>query len=129
MTNKRTNWLYLWRKELWSVSLMSGCQALIVRREQEDSIDLGAVFRDQELSPQAQRSLGEYLGDGEIEKHPQAAQVPGVGGGITLIWEAGRQRLKTGGQGQNFRHPYPNGGYGWHTDLVHEGETGGLKQC
>jgi len=73
-------------------------------------------FRDQELSPQAQQSLGIYLGDGEIERHPQAPQVPGVGGGISLIWAKGQKNAAT----RSFRHPYPQGSYGWHTDLVHE---------
>jgi len=77
-------------------------------------------FRDQDLSPQEQQSLGIYLGDGEIERHPQAAQVPGVGGGISLIWEKTLTRTSFGNR--SFRHPYPyqGGGYGWHTDLVHE---------
>jgi len=75
-------------------------------------------FRDQELSPQAQQELGIYLGDGEIERHPQAAQVPGVGGGISLIWE--KMFKGTPYANRSFRNPYPGGGYGWHTDLVHE---------
>lgn len=74
-------------------------------------------FRDQELSPQKQKELGIYLGDGEIEIHPQAAQVPGVGGGITLIWPDSRKDSFPKG---DFRHPYPIGSYGWHSDLVHE---------
>jgi hypothetical protein len=36
-------------------------------------------FRDQDLSPQQQKALGEYYG--EIEVHPQVPQVPGVAGG------------------------------------------------
>jgi len=74
-------------------------------------------FRDQDLSPQKQKELGVYLGDGEIEIHPQAAQVPGVGGGITLIWPDGRK--DNFGISQSFRNPY-GGAFGWHTDLVHE---------
>ncbi|WWC90248.1 uncharacterized protein L201_005181 [Kwoniella dendrophila CBS 6074] len=75
-------------------------------------------FRDQDLSPQQQQELGLYLGDGEIERHPQAAQVPGVGGGLTLIWEQGRKdKLQTG---RSHRVPYGGGQFGWHTDLVHE---------
>lgn len=35
-------------------------------------------FRDQDLSPQQQKSLGEYYG--KIEVHPQVPQVPGVEG-------------------------------------------------
>ena len=38
------------------------------------------VFRDQDLSPQKQQEIGLYLGDGEIEIHPQVPQVPGVEG-------------------------------------------------
>ena len=76
------------------------------------------VFRDQELSPQEQQSLGLYLGDGEIERHPQAPQVPGVGGGVSLIWEQGR-RDKIHRQ-RSHRVPYGGGQFGWHTDLVHE---------
>jgi hypothetical protein len=78
------------------------------------------VFRDQDISPQQQQALGLYLGDGEIERHPQAAQVPGIGGGVSLIWEAGRKDKILGGRSQ--RVPYGGGQFGWHTDLVHEGE-------
>lgn len=77
---------------------------------------LTLVFRDQDISPQEQLALGLYLGDGEIERHPQAAQVPIEGGGITLIWKAGRREQTE----FTYRHPYPDGSYGWHTDLVHE---------
>lgn len=74
-------------------------------------------FRDQDLSPQAQQSLGIYLGHGEIERHPQAAQVPGIGGGVSLIWEqANKQFLSS----RSHRVPYGGGQFGWHTDLVHE---------
>ncbi|KAL1412033.1 hypothetical protein Q8F55_003030 [Vanrija albida] len=75
-------------------------------------------FRDQDLSPQKQKEIGVYLGDGAIEIHPQAAQVPGVGGGVTLIWEAGRKDNIA--KGRSFRVPYGGNSYGWHTDLVHE---------
>lgn len=70
------------------------------------------------MSPQDQQSLGLYLGDGEIERHPQAAQVPGVGGGISLIWEQGRKDKILANR--SFRIPYGGGQFGWHTDLVHE---------
>jgi len=73
-------------------------------------------FRDQDLSPQQQRDLGVYLGDGEIEIHPQVAQVPGVPG-VTLIWESGRKDQLA--KNRSFRNAYPSGSYGWHTDLVH----------
>jgi alpha-ketoglutarate-dependent taurine dioxygenase len=75
-------------------------------------------FRDQEISPQAQKELGLYLGDGAIETHVQAPQVPGVGGGLTLIWEDGRRDAI--GKGRSWRVPYGGGQFGWHTDLVHE---------
>lgn len=78
------------------------------------------VFRDQDLSPQEQQELGLYLGHGEIERHPQAPQVPGLGGGVSLIWEQGRR--DGFGKGRSFRVPYGGGQFGWHTDLVHEGE-------
>jgi alpha-ketoglutarate-dependent taurine dioxygenase len=80
-----------------------------------------SVFRDQDLSPQQQQALGVYLGDGEIERHPQAAQVPGLGGGVSLIWEQGRRdKIFTK---RSWRVPYGGGQFGWHTDLVHEGES------
>ncbi|ORY25433.1 hypothetical protein BCR39DRAFT_580176 [Naematelia encephala] len=82
-------------------------------------------FRDQDISPQQQRELGVYLGDGEIEIHPNYPQVPGLGGGLSLIWPEGHTE---GGRSlarlqRNFRLPYGSGvnsPYGWHTDLVHE---------
>ncbi|KAJ7771207.1 putative alpha-ketoglutarate-dependent sulfonate dioxygenase [Mycena olivaceomarginata] len=74
------------------------------------------VFRDQDLSPQKQKELGVYLGDGEIEIHPQVPQVPGVEG-VTLIWEKAREYQTKVPRG--FRNAYPSGSYGWHTDLVH----------
>ncbi|ORY32280.1 hypothetical protein BCR39DRAFT_479070 [Naematelia encephala] len=77
-------------------------------------------FRDQDVSPQYQQELGLYLGDGEIERHPQAAQVPGLGGGITLIWEAGRNDKAAVFKSRSHRVPYGGGQFGWHTDLVHE---------
>jgi hypothetical protein len=104
-TSKRMSLLSSLRRGLWSVS------TTVWQR-------LMSVFRDQDLSPQAQLDLGLYLGDGEIERHPQAAQVPIEGGGITLIWKAGRREQTE----FTYRHPYADGSYGWHTDLVHERE-------
>lgn len=75
-------------------------------------------FRDQDLSPQEQQALGLYLGQGEIERHPQVAQVPGIGGGVSLIWEQGRRDSNLSGRSK--RVPYGGGQFGWHTDLVHE---------
>lgn len=42
-------------------------------------------FRDQDISPQQQKALGEWYG--EIEVHPQVPSVPGVIG-TTVIWPA-----------------------------------------
>jgi len=101
-----------------------GLQLAELTNQQRDELALLVAersvvfFRDQDLSPQQQQELGVYLGDGEIERHPQAAQVPGVGGGVTLIWEKGRKDRVL--QDRSFRKPYPAGSYGWHTDLVHE---------
>lgn len=83
-------------------------------------------FRDQDISPQQQRELGEYYG--EVEVHvscccetckneeltyakPQVAQVPGVVG-VTVIWP----ELQAQERAANFRQP--GGASGWHTDLV-----------
>jgi len=77
-------------------------------------------FRDQDLSPQEQRKLGEYYG--VIEVHPQAPQVTGVPG-VSLIWEEAGKHIADYkaylGQ-RSFRLAYPSGTFGWHTDLVHE---------
>ncbi|KAK0439201.1 hypothetical protein EV421DRAFT_1891840 [Armillaria borealis] len=50
--------------------------------------------------PQKQRELGLYLGQDEVEVHPQVAQVPGLPG-VSLIWEAGRKDKNT----RSFRRP------------------------
>lgn len=63
-------------------------------------------FRDQELSPQEQRGLGEYYG--EVEVHPQVPHVPGVRG-VTVIWPA----LMATERGASFRNP--GGASRWHT--------------
>ncbi|KAK3116644.1 hypothetical protein LTR53_002758 [Teratosphaeriaceae sp. CCFEE 6253] len=55
-------------------------------------------FREQDLSPQEQRKLGEYYG--EVEIHPQVPQVPGVEG-VTVIWPALQATEKVA----NFRNP------------------------
>jgi len=68
-------------------------------------------FRDQDISPQQQKELGEYYG--KIEVHPQVPQVPGVEG-VTVIWPA----LMATERKANFRNP--GGASRWHTDLVHE---------
>ncbi|KZT52645.1 TauD-domain-containing protein [Calocera cornea HHB12733] len=76
-------------------------------------------FRDQDLSPQEQRKLGEYYG--VIEVHPQVPQVPGVPG-VTLIWADARAALGNGNKipERSFRLAYPSGSFGWHADLDHE---------
>jgi len=102
-----------------------GLQLKDLNNQQRDELALliaerTVVFvRDQDISPQEQKELGLYLGDGEIEVHPQAPQVPNVGGGVSLIWEPANTNYIQRGQ-RNFAHVYPSGTYGWHTDLVHE---------
>ncbi|KAL1303595.1 hypothetical protein AAFC00_006960 [Neodothiora populina] len=68
-------------------------------------------FRDQDLSPQQQKELGEYYG--KIEVHPQVPHVPGVEG-VTVMWPA----LAAQERAANFRNP--GGASRWHTDLTHE---------
>lgn len=55
-------------------------------------------FRDQDISPQQQKALGEYYG--KIEVHPQVPQVPGVEG-VTVIWSA----LQETERAASFRNP------------------------
>lgn len=55
-------------------------------------------FRDQDISPQEQKALGEYYG--RIEVHPQVPQVPQVEG-VTVIWPA----LQATEVAANFRNP------------------------
>ncbi|KAH8695135.1 alpha-ketoglutarate-dependent taurine dioxygenase [Talaromyces proteolyticus] len=74
-------------------------------------------FRDQDLSPQKQRELGDYYG--EVEIHPQVSHVPGVPG-ITVIWPA----LSALERPANFRQP--GGASRWHSDLVHERQPAGI---
>ncbi|KAJ9148669.1 Alpha-ketoglutarate-dependent taurine dioxygenase [Pleurostoma richardsiae] len=74
-------------------------------------------FRDQDLSPQQQKALGEYYG--EVEVHPQVPQVPGVLG-VTVIWPA----LAATERPASFRQP--GGASRWHTDLVHERQPAGI---
>ncbi|OCF60226.1 hypothetical protein L486_02906 [Kwoniella mangroviensis CBS 10435] len=108
----------------WIGTEIVGLQLKDLTDQQKDELALLVserslvFFRDQDISPQQQQELGIYLGDGEIERHPQAAQVPGVGGGITLIWEQGRKDKVY--RGRSHRVPYGGGQFGWHTDLVHE---------
>ncbi|KAJ0108802.1 lpha-ketoglutarate-dependent taurine dioxygenase [Diaporthe amygdali] len=73
-------------------------------------------FRDQDLSPQQQLSLGEHFG--EVEVHPQVPQVPGLPG-VSIIWPD----LMATERAANFRNP--GGASRWHTDLVHELQPAG----
>ncbi|WVF67006.1 hypothetical protein IAT40_001749 [Kwoniella sp. CBS 6097] len=108
----------------WIGTEIVGLQLKDLTDQQKDELALliaerSVVFlRDQDLSPQQQQELGLYLGDGEIERHPQAPQVPGLGGGVSLIWEKGRKDRFF--NNRSFRVPYGGGQFGWHTDLVHE---------
>ncbi|CAF9921451.1 MAG: hypothetical protein ALECFALPRED_001805 [Alectoria fallacina] len=74
-------------------------------------------FRDQDISPQQQKSLGEWYG--EVEVHPQAPQVPGLPG-VTVIWP----ELQASEVKANFRNP--GGASRWHSDLVHERQPAGV---
>ncbi|KAJ6133820.1 Taurine catabolism dioxygenase TauD/TfdA [Penicillium sp. IBT 18751x] len=69
-------------------------------------------FRDQDISPQQQKELGEWFG--EIEIH-----VPGVAG-VSVIWPA----LQATETPASFRRP--GGASRWHTDLVHERQPAGV---
>ncbi|PLN86493.1 TauD-domain-containing protein [Aspergillus taichungensis] len=74
-------------------------------------------FRDQDITPQQQKELGEWFG--EIEVHPQVPQVPGVTG-VTVIWP----ELQATEMPASFRRP--GGSSRWHTDLVHERQPAGV---
>jgi alpha-ketoglutarate-dependent taurine dioxygenase len=74
-------------------------------------------FRDQDLTPQEQKKLGEHFG--EVEIHPQVPHVPGVPG-VTIIWPA----LQATERKASFRQP--GGASRWHTDLVHEKHPAGI---
>ncbi|GME77001.1 unnamed protein product [Ambrosiozyma monospora] len=86
-------------------------------------------FRDQKLSPQKQLELGDYWG--QVEKHPQAAQVPGLRG-VTVIWNDYKNKK---GMGLTFKNSNysnwdsdkfaPKGNQAWHSDLCHEHQTAG----
>ncbi|KAL4810682.1 hypothetical protein BDV18DRAFT_155294 [Aspergillus unguis] len=74
-------------------------------------------FRDQDLSPQEQRKLGEWYG--EVEVHPQVPQVPGLPG-VSVMWPA----LQATEVPATFRRP--GGASRWHSDLVHERQPAGV---
>ncbi|KAJ5239040.1 hypothetical protein N7468_003659 [Penicillium chermesinum] len=68
-----------------------GVQLKDLTEQQKDELGLLVAersvvfFRDQDISPQQQKALGEWYG--EVEVHPQVPQVPGVPG-VTVIWPA-----------------------------------------
>ncbi|WWC93184.1 hypothetical protein V866_000017 [Kwoniella sp. B9012] len=106
-----------------------GVQLSKLSNQQRDELALlvaerAVVFlRDQDISPQEQKELGIYLGDGEIEIHPQSPQVPGVGGGVSIIWPEGEGKAGLSRVNRDYRFPYGKtvrSKFGWHTDLVHE---------
>ncbi|KIK56607.1 hypothetical protein GYMLUDRAFT_204569 [Collybiopsis luxurians FD-317 M1] len=74
-------------------------------------------FRNQDISPQQQLALGKYYG--QVEVHPQVAQVPGHLG-VTVIWPD----LAATERPANFRNP--GGASRWHSDLVHELQPAGI---
>ena len=62
----------------------TGLQLKDLTNQQKDELALliaersVVFFRDQDITPQQQKELGEYYG--KIEVHPQTPQVPGVSG-------------------------------------------------
>ncbi|KAK3313729.1 hypothetical protein B0H66DRAFT_359264 [Apodospora peruviana] len=74
-------------------------------------------FRNQDITPQQQKELGEWFG--EVEVHPQGPQVPGVLG-VTVIWPD----LQAQEFPASFRRP--GGASRWHSDLVHERQPAGI---
>ncbi|CAN9097408.1 unnamed protein product [Alternaria alternata] len=76
-------------------------------------------FRDQDLSPQEQKKLGEYYGEIEVHMKPQVPFVPGVPG-VTVLWPA----LQATEVPASFRKT--GGASRWHTDLVHERQPAGV---
>ncbi|PMD13793.1 putative alpha-ketoglutarate-dependent sulfonate dioxygenase [Hyaloscypha hepaticicola] len=59
-------------------------------------------FRDQDITPQQQKALGEHFG--EVEIHPQVPHVPGVPG-VTIIWPT----LQATERKASFRQPGASG--------------------
>ncbi|KAF2206022.1 alpha-ketoglutarate-dependent taurine dioxygenase [Delitschia confertaspora ATCC 74209] len=76
-------------------------------------------FRDQDISPQEQKKLGEWYGEVEVHPQPQAPSVPGVPG-TTVMWP----QLQATEIPANFRQT--GGASRWHTDLVHERQPAGI---
>ncbi|KAK0670668.1 putative alpha-ketoglutarate-dependent sulfonate dioxygenase [Cercophora samala] len=102
---------------------IEGLQLKDLTPEQRDELALLVAersvvfFRDQDISPQQQKELGEWFG--EVEVHPQVPQVPGVPG-VTVIWPD----LQAQDSPASFRSP--GGASRWHTDLVHERQPAGI---
>ncbi|KAK4704135.1 sulfonate dioxygenase, partial [Phenoliferia sp. Uapishka_3] len=100
-----------------------GLQLSQLSNQQKDELALliaertVVFFRDQDLTPQAQRDLGAYFG--EVEVHPSAAQVPGLPG-VSIIWPA----LAGAEADYGFRNPFST--QDWHTDLTHEKQPPGI---
>ena len=103
---------------------LHGVQLSQLTSQQKDELGLliaersVVFFRDQDITPQQQKALGEWYG--EIEIHPQVPQVPGSPG-VTVMWPD--LQIKEGRRA-NFRQP--GGASGWHTDLVHEAQPAGV---
>ncbi|WVW85177.1 hypothetical protein I302_107215 [Kwoniella bestiolae CBS 10118] len=106
-----------------------GVQLSKLTDQQKDELALlvaerAVVFlREPDISPQEQKELGLYLGGGEIEIYPQSPQVPGVGGGVSIIWPEGEGQAGLSRVNRDYRFPYGKtvrSKFGWHTDLVHE---------
>ncbi|KAK2596559.1 hypothetical protein N8I77_013444 [Diaporthe amygdali] len=101
---------------------IEGLQLKDLTEQQKDELALliaersVVFFRNQDLSPQQQLSLGEHFG--EVEVHPQVPQVPGLPG-VSIIWPD----LMATERAANFRNP--GGASRWHTDLVHELQPAG----
>jgi hypothetical protein len=116
-----------------------GLQLKDLTAQQKDELGLliaersVVFFREQDISPQQQKELGEWYG--EIEVHvsiepantcklgadilkPQVPSVPGVAG-VTVIWPA----LQATEIPASFRKT--GGASRWHTDLVHERQPAG----
>ncbi|EAQ88902.1 conserved hypothetical protein [Chaetomium globosum CBS 148.51] len=102
---------------------IEGLQLKDLTPEQRDELALliaersVVFFRNQDITPQQQKELGEWFG--EVEIHPQVPQVPGVAG-VTVIWPD----LFAQDNAASFRKP--GGASSWHTDLVHERQPAGV---
>ncbi|KAJ5805394.1 Taurine catabolism dioxygenase TauD/TfdA [Penicillium pulvis] len=100
-----------------------GLQLKDLTNQQKDELALliaersVVFFRDQDISPQQQKDLGEYFG--EVEIHPQVPQVPGIPG-VSVMWPA----LQATETPASFRRP--GGASRWHSDLVHERQPAGV---